>query len=555
MHFPLRLAMVFLLALFAAIPLSANDALQRIPENALGFAVVKNLEQTSAKVDQLLVPLDITFPSPLSLVKIVTGWDAGLDPSGNVVIAFLPADDPKSEPEPLVFVPVSSYEEFANSINADASGEICRITLLGEDILVAQDGPYAMLMNVEYRQTMEELVSLEAEPIASLAPLANWLPNQDVAVVLMPAGLQYVSQIKQQSSRLLALRSSFSRSRSTYSSFLSEVFSPKALAALRSHVNLAAAGVAMDDRSTVRVSEQLILKETSPLAKLAPTTSQSNAAKLGLSPQPFVFTAGGPLEAGWGKQVAILLGATEQETQPLQVLLDDLRSCSMVMLPGEKPEPLLGNFMGVATVPNTQTYLEAIPTVVESWNKLLQAAAGDIKLEIELNPLTVSGQTGYEFVVDIASQADDPRVPTLRWMYEAALGPDGKLRVQLLPVDETTLVFGLATKSQLSELLEIALDDSVSSPTLPDALATLQMLQPTSQWKLLASPQGCVQWASRVASEFLVHISPTEVKIPEIPDSPPVGLSAQWNGQQLQFEAVLPEQTWKNLARYYQATK
>jgi len=562
-----------LLAIQVSIPTLANDALQRIPENALGFAVVRNLAETSGKVDQLLQPFDVTFPSPLTLAKVVTGLDEGLDLSGQLVIAVLPGAGPQADLEPMVLLPVLNYAEFATSINADTSGEICRITLLGEDVLVAQDGPYAMLMNVEHHQTMQELVAFQAEPVTALTPLTAWLPDKDIALVLMPSGVEQISHWKMKRSRRFGLGNEFGRSRFMFSELLSPVWRPATRRWFLSNIDIAAIGITVDSLSNVRLSQQLILKANSPFAQIAPQELQPQVAKLGLSQSPFVFTAGGSVAPGWGKQLATYWRKVEQEQiaenglenippelwekeeQAFRFLLEDIRSCSVMMLPGTQGEPLLGNFFGIATVPDVAKYFESLPAVVDTWNEITELSTSEDKLVVELNPLKLTGETGtekagYEFVVDIASNVRDPNVPLLNFMYESALGPAGKLRVQLVGVDQTTFVFGLATRRQLAELLKVAPLDESTVPQSPTAQATVKLLQPSAQWKMLISPHGCRGWASRVANELLALLTNQEIEIPPISDSPAIGMTVNWIDRQWECEVLCPAETWEHLANY-----
>ena len=74
----------------------------------------------------------------------------------------------------MFLLPVSDYAKFAESIKGDATGEICRVTIADEDVLVAKRDDYALLMNVEHRALMQQILAaqrslcpLRSEPIAS----------------------------------------------------------------------------------------------------------------------------------------------------------------------------------------------------------------------------------------------------------------------------------------------------------------------------------------------------------------------------------------------------
>ncbi len=561
---------VSLLLLLVLPPVSAGaaDAWQRIPENSLGFAVVQNLAQSSEKFEQLLDRIDAIFPEPLAFAKAVTGLESGLDVSGNLVIAILPGNEPEASTQPLVLLPIANYKKFASSIHADESGAICRITLLGEDILVAQSGTYAMLMNLEHRDSMEVLVAQTPKAVEALAPLAEWIAKQDIFLALLPTGIEALKNRQRRSARRPNIDDMPDEERSSLSQLLSFVSRPEISQWLSSQVELVALGIAVDDRLNVRLSEQLIFKENSLLANLAPIAMPTQDARLGLSDKPIVFAAGGPVDAGWGKQLATFLCQGEQgktrrrsktkvsadlrsqEEHAYRLLLEGIQACSVVMLTGEKGEPLVGNFLGIAEVPDVSKYLKSLPEVVEIWGELAQQSVDDFKPSYTFATEEIEGKQHCEIVVDIASTARDPNVPMINWMLEAAFGPEGKLSIRLAEVDPTTFAFGFATQQQMDEFLAATRQNKTISPRSPEARVTLDLLKPTSPWKALISPQGCVRWTSRLLNEYWVLLSGNEVTIPAVPDSPPIGLTLDWSDHRCDFEIVCPVATWETLGKY-----
>ncbi len=572
--FKIRLVSILALVSLSLASLSksttrADEVLHRVPENVLGFFVVRDLSKTSDKVEHLLESLDATYPAPLAFATIVTGLEEGLNLSGNLVVALLPGEGRHAAHAPLVLLPVTDYQAFARSINADTSGEICRVTLMGEDILVARDGAYAMLMNVEHQTSMEELIAYEAEPIAALNPLSDWLPKQNVALVLTPAGMEALHDSQQRAVRLRTRRGmDFTYQPSYLTEMIAAVSGPQTWASLMHHTDLVAVGMEVDPQSNVRLSKQVLLKKSSQLSQIAPSNSLQADAQLGLSQVPCVLTGGGPVAEGWGAQLARFMREAEQaqaaqngmqhfspvqwdkEEQAFLQLFSEIRSCSFVMLPGEKGEPLVGNFLGVAKVPSVETYFESLPEVVKSWNELTQQSTSDIKPEFVLTKSELGGKQTREMVVDIASAARDANTPAFNWMLESALGMEGKLRVHFLQVDETRFIFGLATTRQLQELLKAIQQDRTESPHSAAMLETLELMESAPPWKMLIRPQGCLRWAVRVANEFLGTINDTEVTLADMPNSPPLGITLQWQNRHLDSELVCPAETWSTLGKY-----
>nr|MBA3482949.1 hypothetical protein [Pirellulales bacterium] len=180
----------------------AEPALDHLPDDALGFVLIRNLEATNAKIEsvtkifQEVSPMPI--PAPLPVLKAATGLGEGLNEQGDAVLALLPGQDRGDDLRPLLIVAVGDYAAFAASVNGDAAGEVCRVTIAGEEILVAKRGTHAVLMNVEHRERLEALLTAEPNPLPALAPLADWLAKIDVAAVLTPRGVKLLAMMGQQ---------------------------------------------------------------------------------------------------------------------------------------------------------------------------------------------------------------------------------------------------------------------------------------------------------------------------------------------------------------------
>ncbi len=233
-----------------------------------------------------------------------------------------------------------------------------------------------------------------------------------------------------------------------------------------------------------------------------------------------------------------------------QLLFEDIRSCSVVMLTGEKGEPLVGNFLGIATVPDVPEYFDALPQVIATWNEMTEQSTSDMKYEVELTTEEIAGKLHCEFVIDYGSAIRDPNVPVINWMLEATLGLEGIFRFQLAQVDKTTFLFGVATQEQMSELLTATQQKTTIKPQNAAMQATLNLLKPNTPWIALVSPQGCLRWTSRFCNEYWVLLSEQEVTLPDMPDSPPVGLTAEWHDRRWECEIVCPAATWKTVGQY-----
>lgn len=557
----------------------ADDILEHLPGDALGVVVVNDLQHASDQLERLVEPFEISIPPLLDLLKISIGLGTGIRDSGNLAIALLQSEESENSIEPMVLLPISDYDAFANAIHADASGEICRVSILGEDVLVGAFGEYALMMNVESQAAMQQQIEREVDPerdrqtvVASyVESLIDWLPKQDVYALVMPAGINQLS-LRNKQARQPSIRSGrVLQEQSLWSGLVTPLFRPNQFKWLGNNMVIAAIGVDVDSASNVLVTTQVTMKRSSELARLALSGDPQRGSKLGLSDEPFVVTGGGPLPKDSGRRLADFLYRNERtqaaasglealseelwgkELEAYRLLFAEVSSCSFTMLPGKKGDPLLGNFIGTATVPNADEYLKTLQEIAAIWNEVTQKSTTDIKPEFDVVSTQRGSASVTELVVDVASTARDPNVPAFNWMLEAVFGAEGKLRVKFWQIDKTSLLFGMATDEQMNKAFQQVKTGSAELPDSSDIRTTLDMMNQASQWKVLVRPKGCVEWVSRVANEFLgvAVLSDQSLAIPAIPDSPPAGLACHYSDRTWQLEAAFPAPTWSTLGQYF----
>ena len=294
------------------------------------------------------------------------------------------------------------------------------------------------------------------------------------------------------------------------------------------------------------------------------------AAQLGLSEQPFALAGGGPIPKAAGQMLARYLLLTEKkqaalsgldnlsaelwekEGRSLRLLIEPIQDAWFTMLPGNKGEPLVGNFLAHVTVDDAEKYLESLSEVVETWNAVYDQSTGDIKPKFEVKSNKVEGRTRVEMIADVATTARDPNVPQTNWMLEAAFGPEGKMVAQFWQVDDEQLVFGFATETQMSQLLERVDSGKPEQAVFDPAIATTKLLDQQATWQLLVQPNHCLAWASRVLDELIYAglSADHDPVFPAMTESPPLGITAKLDGESFECEIVCPAKTWVTLGEY-----
>ena len=162
-----RAFVLLLVTIFAtaATRVPADDVLQKVPADALAFAVLNNLDQTDAKVAQLLESLNAPYPTPATFIAALTGIRQGLDRQGDLLLAVLPsADDDAEEVRYSVWLPVADYDAMLTALDASRGEVISGIVVAGEDLIIAKHGDYALIMDPDARDRMQQILESKPSP-------------------------------------------------------------------------------------------------------------------------------------------------------------------------------------------------------------------------------------------------------------------------------------------------------------------------------------------------------------------------------------------------------
>ncbi len=577
-----RSALALVLTLATLRATRAEGIIDYVPAEATGFVVVRNLGATDAKIQKLM---DIFGelseekpPAPLAFIKTATGLGAGINEAGDALLVALPGEASPLDVKPLLVVAVSDYAAFAESVGGDASGEISRVTIVGNEVLAAKRGDYAVLMNVEHRPTLEVLLAAEPKLSPTAEALGEWLGANDLSLVLLPAGVDALTALGGS-----AIDSEVALREQQYSGteMAEELAQAKRememfrmiLGFFDAEISAGGVGASIDDESNVRLSDRIVFADGGRLASAADVPKAERAMLAGYPDKPFVFAGGGPFPPEWIDAMAGLTRSIMEQSPKLYGFEDfdetkwkqlqesyreamQIRSMSMIMFAGEKDDPLYSNIFGVVDMEDSARYIEATKKSMATWNELTAASTSDIKMKYEVSEVDVADKKGLLVENDILAAARDDSVPMVKPMIDAMFGNDGKLRFYLVPADADTVVMAISSEEAAAAAVESAGGDASGLAQSQHVRATESMLNPAAPWTGYVSPQGCVVWGQRLfATMFSMLGGGPAVTIPEYPAGPPVGFSMNVTHGQLQGEMVVPAQTLKDLAGYIKKTQ
>ena len=570
----LLLAAALLLA--ATTDATAGDAtvLAHLPEDAYGFVLVRRLAETTERLDSVLQTAGFPLPPALGILRTLSGLGPGVDDRGDVLAGLLPASgrgDDAAGYAPLLLAPLRDYEAFAAHLHADPSGEISRVTVAGEDVLVARLAGFALLMNVEHEPLMTRLLQAPAVMPPVVEPLREALEHNHFSLVLLPAGIRRASDLGRASLQDQAQSADEQFAVLPDNSLWEQVrqllgWSRAAIDFADARVETFAVGLHVDAETNLSCSGQIALVD--PLAATPAADAGASSGPATFRDVPFAAVAGGPLPRECGAALAALsrrlaaqnpdayglAGLEEQDWKQYEAsyaaALEGVRGAALIALPGGADEAVYSNLYGLLEVEDADRYLAAYRRSMELWNDLLRRSTSPAKVVYELRDVQVAGRTALLAQGNVGAAADDPNVPFMQDFMEAMFGEGGFFRIYLVKLSPQQVWLAIGDSTQAEQRLALIAAEEPSLPASDVNRPAWDLLDGQAAWKGLVSPRGCVAWFRRLLTALLANAAVPLPPIPEFPDTPPLGLSGAVSGRVFRWEAMLPRPTLAAAAEF-----
>jgi hypothetical protein len=569
-----RAFVLLLVTIFAtaATRVPADDVLQKVPADALAFAVLNNLDQTDAKVAQLLESLNAPYPTPATFIAALTGIRQGLDRQGDLLLAVLPsADDDAEEVRYSVWLPVADYGAMLTALDASRGEVISGIVVAGEDLIIAKHGDYALIMDPDARDRMQQILESKPSPPKLSTGWSEWIDANDIAVVTLPSGTR-IGRALLKSDATTTVRD-FIADNATDDGDAPEVeveYFGQTLAPVRTWLadkpelrdwldGIGMMGVAarIDEQGSATISARLIPNpakhaSVAPNEKhaLPPALFQEGefvVAGAGRFSQPFMQT----LAATYGRntlselreseQVDIKGETADQFLKSLQTAAADITAWTIAMPLGEKSEGLYTNNLLAVRVTDTKAFLEHSADVMEQWNRMHRDAESGTRMVFDIEQVKLGDRDATQYSLDVANLEGMPAIPEIRQAMERFFGPGGKLRAWVVPVDDDTVLLAAATETQVKSALE-RLDQKKPADWNQSAFAaTNALLPPDAMSRVFLSLRGQSEWNRRQMEAMNGAVIGGKRR--DIPESPPIGFSMQVDDREISIDAAVPRAT------------
>jgi hypothetical protein len=568
----------------------AETVVDQVPRDALGFAFVGHLGETDAKLTKATGALRLLLPAPLTIVQRATGIGPGVDLDRDLLVALLPASDSSRPFHLAMWLPVKDYDALVRSLDGDPQRHIAAATIAGEDVLIAHVNDWAVVMDPNQRDRLEQLAETVASPAAQNAgPLMD--KRSDLVLVLRNAGLQtlgnwVVAQLaaspppaevadggQGNAGRLVPVQAEprYDDSwRAVGQSLLAIFADAPELKRLAMESRGVGCGLTLDNEGNaiVKVRAQLSPGAQMQFGTEHPRPLTAITAPMIYDGGPFIFDGSArvsgnwllPLVAPYVKQMSDDL-ATQYSAKvddaelakfraEVEAAVAQVRAASVLTRPGSEPDGVYTNSFLSVQVASADDFLKQVEAAVDQWNSMLATTDSAAALAFEQSPTSIDGHEGTECSIDMSKAVGAPPLPETRQSMERLFGPGGRFRLQFIKVDEKTVLLAMATQDQLTVLLGAMITHNSTARHVEErSRPTAQLLSGDSDWRCYLSLDGYNHWLKRQMDAIVGPVIGGPIVRP-FPEVPPIGAVGGMTDDTAWAEFAVPADTLRAIGQF-----
>jgi hypothetical protein len=562
-------ALVFSLACAITCPLAqaSDNALSVVPKDAIAFAVVHNLEDASRSLGDVVKLLHGQSPDLLGMAKAMTGFQKGLNEQGDLVVV-LSAVDPA--PKFVMLVPVSDFTELFSTLNtAEPTSGVAEVQLAGKPMLIGRKGDHAAIAPPSDREALERYLKT-TDTLANDATIRTWIESNKASLVVTSRGIKQllpklVSGIKVMQEQVRKVGGDNARAGADAMNLYIDLFN-----AAEAQVDQFGIGLRIDAARTVDVVKRVQFKEGGRWAQTAAEIQPANVDLLaGLEAKPFVLAGGGVVPE---KAMQGLVNASVKmmQNQPMYKLtpeqakkyaelsvrsMSGLRSMRMLMGVPDAEKGMYSDTTVVMTVDDAKQYMDSYAKTLAEMRELAKQAGEESAIPAATTkPITVGEIDGLEISMGLPhlKQFTAPSGPDPEKMMKLIAGPDGKLTIYVAPADDHTVIMAYTSLENLQKSISFYESKEPGLSADPSVKKTASSLPEGSQVVAYASLGGMIKLVRQFAST-VPGVSPPA--IPDVPESPPLGMAAKFNASGVEGHLMVPADTLKAIGQAVQSSR
>jgi len=526
-------------------------ALEVIPDDVIGYALINGLEQVNDKIQAVAKKAQTPLPlSPLGFLKTLVGIDKGINERGTVALAGL---DNEEEPIPLLFVPVTNYAEAMAGLGVKEPKEINEVEILGKGLVLGKKGDFIVATEAKHKDVLQKVLAGKKSIASTAVGIEGYLADNDVVAVVPPAGIKKMcveakkgmGELKNQA----LLQPPFA---ADYVDWLNNF-----IRAAETEVPNIAIGLKVDPQQNILKSVRVQFKKGGEFAKFgADIKPLSDGPLYGLPDGPAAFAMGGVYPENF------LKNAMQMNTQLLKSLdqLDKKEIEKLENAYAMAAKGMRGMGMSVGLPRAGQSFMASISAVIKAENaeeyisnyiKAMEVTGEVYKKAPNLpfpamgaKSIKIGDAPGAEVEIDLSMNAQLGE--NEKKIIEKIMGEGGKMHVTMVAADKNTVLVRYTHAKETAKALEAYRKNASGLGGNQEIARTAALLPERSQWVMYLGVKELVDITKSVVNEF----APGVVQIPNFPQTPPIGIGAEISDSGFELRLVVPAGVVENLGKF-----
>ncbi len=542
---------------------AADDVVQQIPNHALAYVVIKNMQRASGEVDQTAERMQLPAPNLLAMAKEHLHLVKGVVDAGDMALVLVARE--AGSPVPVFFVRTDNYEELRNQLNPDEQeGPISQVVVGGATTLICKKGDYAVFAPATFRDGLKQIVESE-ERVEIDSQTRAFIERADAYAVATDTGVKVLSQqavgVLQMVKQQFADSGPQGESAAAAFGIYEELFRWAS-----KEVSQVVLRLEIDDNGAISLLKRVGLQN--PVEFTARDAAANATKRLAHLPEwPYVMAFAGEFGDSktmekWMELSLDMMRATagqlsDEQTDKLveasRKSMEGLRGMSFVFgVPA--PEGSIYSRMGmVMEVEDAGAFINNYVLAMKQMQQIFADSERVPYRILAAETGQVAGVQGMKAVMQLTPAAFGPGGEQAKEMLDKLYGEGGKIEVYAAPVDINHVALAYVSEESLRKVIQAAKSpNGLAADNGIQTAATL--LSDDAQMVGFISPEGSLQFVQRMMAMFVPEGQQVEIpQLPPFPSSPPLGFSFQNDGEAFEAGLVAPVESLIALGKYIQA--
>lgn len=545
--------------------------LKFVPDDALMAIVTPRIGNLDAKLSTVSGLLKMPTPGLLQSAQGIFGLREGLDLDRSAALVLVSGADGRTNDSVGVgFLPISDYDKLIGQFSPQATEHgISRLKVPGTPgFLIARKDEYAVFVGPtdDERTLLERVIRRPLGVPNSIAPLANWIGQQDVAFIVTTAGVKW--GVWQAPAALKSVLDNVPGPQAALGSL--QVIGIALLPEIERAVAQFGIGLQIEADGSTRVTSQArffrssaasgsgVSPPSAPQLSGLPASPYLVAFDMPGGNEPVAFGAGfasGVMKATGGLAATTVGPGNGDKVRALEKAHAlEVKSSAQMLGPLQRDQPAFSNSYYVLHVEDSAAYLKNYAEFLIEYKSLEKSSNDTIGVQYDVKNIQVNGAPALEVTMTFPQAKEAPQQPGSQQqrpnpVAQAMIGTTGKITALLAASDPKTVVVAWGDPGHLRTAVTAAKTATASLVENADVKVTANMLAKDAQWTVILNIPAAFEFAEATTQ---ITLPQSQIHFPRFPATPPLGISLRVSEGQFDTQIALPRALLTAFGTHYQ---